>query len=111
MQHIKTNLLTFFQGNELMLDLATQVNIIYYKYKAYDTEPSDPANVLCDVSENLVNFIHRAFSQAFPQYPYQSPNEDAYMVYDALDHFISEHCPLEFHTSPTDPTRPPFRNI
>lgn len=96
MQHIKTNLTAFFQANELCLELAAQVNIIYFKYRAYDTEPTDPANVLCDVSENLVTSIQKAFGKAYPKYAFPLDSVEAYNVYDALDAFIHDHCPLDF---------------
>lgn len=99
MQTFKTDFHAFLQANPLCLDLTIQVNIIYFDYKAYDTEPSDPANVLCDVSENLVNFIHKAFSLTYCHYAYDDSDNCttvAYDVYDAIDNFINEHCPITF---------------
>lgn len=98
MQHIKTNLHTFLQGNQTCLDLAIQVNVIHYSYNAYTDDTVDYR--FQDVSENLVAFIHKAFHEAYPQYEYdkRGPSDESneYDVYEAIDSFINEHAPREF---------------
>jgi hypothetical protein len=102
MQHIKSNLLAFFKANQTCLDLAIQVNVIYYSYHAYTDDTVDDR--FQDVSENLVAFIHKAFHEAYPQYEYdkRGPSDESneYEVYEAIDSFINLHAPREFGSTP-----------